>query len=99
MPEPMSSDNYDNVKDVTKVIAENSRADAAKEVKGRRNICFCWWHMAEESRCVIVTSAISVDTGKVLDCAIMSKSCKGWPLLKILTMNDVNDGKHHINVI
>ena len=37
MSEPMSSDNYDNilktVKDVTKVVAEKSMADAAKEVK------------------------------------------------------------------
>ena len=37
MPEPMSSDNYDNisktVKDITKVVAEKSMADAAKEVK------------------------------------------------------------------
>ena len=37
MPEPMSSDNYDNisktVKDVIKVVAEKSMADAAKEVK------------------------------------------------------------------
>ena len=36
MPEPMSSNNYDNmsktVKDVTKVVAEKSMADAAKQV-------------------------------------------------------------------
>ena len=42
MPEPMSSDNYDNisktVKDVTKVIAEKSMADAAKEVKGKNEV-------------------------------------------------------------
>ena len=37
MPEPMSSDDYDNisktVKDVTKVVAEKSMVDAAKKVK------------------------------------------------------------------
>ena len=42
MPEPMSSDNYDNisktVKDVTKVVAEKSMADAAKEVKGENEV-------------------------------------------------------------
>ena len=42
MPEPMSSDNYDNisktVKDVTKVVAEKSMADAAKEIKGENEV-------------------------------------------------------------
>ena len=42
MPDPMSSDNYDNisktVKDVTKVVAEKSMADAAKEVKGENEV-------------------------------------------------------------
>ena len=42
MPEPMSSDDYDNisktVKDVTKVVAEKSMADAAKEVKGENEV-------------------------------------------------------------
>ena len=38
----MSSDNFDNisktVKDVTKVVAEKSMADAAKEVKGENEV-------------------------------------------------------------
>ena len=42
MPEPMRSDNHDNisktVKDVTKVVAEKSMADAAKEVKGENEV-------------------------------------------------------------
>ena len=42
MPEPMSSDDYDNisktVKDVTKVVAEKSMADAAKEVKDENEV-------------------------------------------------------------
>ena len=42
MPEPMSSDNYDNlsktINDVTKVVAEKSMADAAKEVKGENEV-------------------------------------------------------------
>ena len=42
MPEPMSSDNYDNisktVKDVTKVVSEKSMDDAAKEVKGENEV-------------------------------------------------------------
>ena len=42
MPEPMSSDNYDNilktVKDVTIVVAEKSMADAAKEVKDENEV-------------------------------------------------------------
>ena len=42
MPEPMSSDNYDNisktVKDVTEVVAEKRMADAAKEVKGENEV-------------------------------------------------------------
>ena len=42
MPEPMSSDDYDNisktVKDVTNVVAEKSMADAAKEVKGENEV-------------------------------------------------------------
>ena len=42
MPEPMSSDNYDNIsktfKDATKVVAEKRMADAAKEVKGENEV-------------------------------------------------------------
>ena len=42
MPEPMSSDNYDNisktVKDATKVVAEKSMADATKDVKGENEV-------------------------------------------------------------
>ena len=42
MPEPMSTDNYDNisktVKDVIKVVPEKSMADAAKEVKGENEV-------------------------------------------------------------
>ena len=42
IPEPISSDDYDNisrtVKDVTKVVAEKSMADAAKEVKGENEV-------------------------------------------------------------
>ena len=42
MPEPMSSGNYDNISktviDVTKVVAEKSMADAAKEVKGENEV-------------------------------------------------------------
>ena len=42
MPEPMSSDNYDNISktviDVTKVVAEKNMADAAKEVKGENEV-------------------------------------------------------------
>ena len=38
MPEPMNSDNYDNVsrtmKDATQIVAESSMFDAAKELKG-----------------------------------------------------------------
>ena len=53
MPEPMSSDNYDNisktVKDVTKVVAEKSMADAAKEVKGetKSSSKACWQPVAK----------------------------------------------------
>ena len=35
MPEPMSSDDYDNI---SKVVAEKSMADAAKEVKGENEV-------------------------------------------------------------
>ena len=42
MPEPISSDNYDNisktVKDVTKLVAEKSMADAPKEVKDENEV-------------------------------------------------------------
>ena len=42
MPEPISSDNYDNisktVKDLTKVVAEKSMVDAAKEVNGENEV-------------------------------------------------------------
>ena len=38
MPEPMSSDNYDNISKTVKDVAEKSMADAAKEVKGENEV-------------------------------------------------------------
>ena len=92
MPEPMTSDNYDNIsnilKDSAKVVAENSMSVAATELRGSNetgdvgvSVDGTWQRKGFTSMNGVVT-AISVDSGKVLDVSILSKSCKGCVRMK-----------------
>ena len=98
MPEPMTSDNYDNIsnilKDSAKVVAENSMSVAAAELRGSNEtadvgvlIDGTWQRKGFTSMNGVVT-AISVDSGKVLDVLILSKSCKGCVRMKPVEKSD-----------
>ena len=98
MPEPMSNDNFDNItktlKDVTKVVTEKSMTDASKELRGDEetmeasvSVDGTWQKKGFTSSLGVVT-AISVDNGKVLDCTILSKSCKGCLSMEPIKKSD-----------
>ena len=87
MPEPMHHTSYEHASTViraaAKTVAERSMADAAKELRGDNetadvavSVDGTWQKKGFNSTLGVIT-AISVDTGKVLDVSIMSKSCKG----------------------
>ena len=86
MPEPMNSSSYDHtsneINEAAKVVAERSMSDVAKDLRGDNesadvavSVDGSWQKKGFTSTLGVVT-AISVDSGKVLDVSIMSKSCK-----------------------
>ena len=92
MPPPMTQDNYDStsksIKEAAKVVAEQSMVDAAAELRGDADtadvgvsVDGTWQKKGFTSTNGVIT-AISVDTGKVLDTCILSKSCKGCTQMK-----------------
>ena len=98
MPEPMTSDNYDNISNILKdsatVVAENSMSVAATELRGSNetadvgvSVDATWQRKGFTSMNGVVT-AISVDSGKVLDVSILSKSCKGCVRMKPVEKSD-----------
>jgi hypothetical protein len=85
MPKPMTRNNYDKtiikLAKITKSIAEETMADAAEELKGERgdevvdisvSVDGSWQRRGYSSNNG-VTTAISVDTGKILDIEPMSR--------------------------
>lgn len=87
MPQPMAKESYDHlanrIKLASKTIAEKSMSDAAAELrKGNKtadvgvSVDGTWQRKGFSSTLGVIT-AISIDSGKVLDTAILSKSCKG----------------------
>ena len=91
------------LKGTVQVIAEKSMADVAEQLKGPNNdtndaavsIDGTWQREGFTSTLGVVT-AISVDNGKVLDCAILSKSCKGCTRMEgveKLTLKGLNSGR------
>ena len=83
----MSIKSYDNIsnfaKDAARIVAERSMRKAASDLRGDSptadisvSVDGTWQREGFSSLNRVVT-AISVDSGKVLDSAILSKSCKG----------------------
>lgn len=98
MPEPMNSLSYDNtsneIKEAAKVVAERSMSDAAKDLRGDNesadvavSVDGTWQKKGFTSTLGVVT-AISVDSGKVLDVSIMSKSCKACTSMSSVKKTD-----------
>ena len=98
MPPPMAKTGYNylsNVlKDACKTVAEKSMSDAAKTLRGVKKTADVavsldgTWQRKGFSSTLGVVTAISVDTGKVLDVAILSKSCKGCTSMKRIAKSD-----------
>ena len=98
MPEPMTSHNYDNISNIlkgsAKVVAENSMSVAATELRGSNetadvglSVDGTWQRKAFTSMNGVIT-AIYVDSGKVLDVSILSKSCEGCVRMKPVKKSD-----------
>jgi len=87
MPPPMAKDSYDHtsnrIKLASKTVAEKSMSNAAAELRNGEETADVGvsvdgtWQSKGFSSTLGVITAISIDTGKVLDVAILSKSCKG----------------------
>ena len=86
MPSPMLSNNYTKISDKLRVsakkVAEKSMAAAASELRGEAptadvgvSVDGTWQRKGYSSMNGVIT-AISVDNGKVLDTAILTKNCK-----------------------
>ena len=97
MPQPMTQKNYDRsvkiISEVVQDVAEETMADAATELKENQGTnnpdvsvsCDGTWQRRAFSSLNGSFTAISVDSGKILDTEIMShycKSCKGKENLK-----------------
>ena len=100
MPEPMSSTNYQNIvvklKDSAKRVAERSMSNAASKLRGDAisadvavSVDGTWQRKGFPSMNGVVT-AISIDSGKVLDTAILSKNCKGCTNMQSVKSVDPN---------
>ena len=98
MPPPMTQDSYDNlsngIKEAAKSVAEKSMASAAAELRGVADYADVpisldgsWQKKGYTSTTGVVT-AISVDSGKVIDTCILSKHCKGCTQMKEIKKSD-----------
>ncbi|XP_066932065.1 uncharacterized protein [Clytia hemisphaerica] len=98
MPPPALEGSYSKMtkklKEAAKTVAEKSMSDAAAELRGEAesadvgvSIDGTWQRKGYTSMNGVVT-AISVDNGKVLDTAIMSKNCKGCTKMKSVKTTD-----------
>ena len=99
MPPPMSSSNYDKIsnslKDAAKHVAEKSMDEAGKDLLrlGDESVdtgVFVdgTWQRKGFSSTLGVVSAISADSGKVLDVCVMPKTCKGCTRMKGVEKTD-----------
>lgn len=92
MPPPMSQSSYNYtanlIKSACKNIAEKSMSEAASRLRKNKSVADVGvsvdgtWQRKGFSSTLGVITAISVDIGKVLDVAILSKSCKGCTKMK-----------------
>ena len=88
MPDPMLSNNYQNIslnlEGSAKRVAKKIISMAASKIRGAADspsmsvsVDRSWQRKGFTSFNEIIT-AISINSGKVLDTAILSKSCKGY---------------------
>jgi hypothetical protein len=98
MPTGMSKTSYDNtvnnIKKASKTVAEKSMSDAATDIrKGKEtadvgvSVDGSWQRKGFSSTLGVIT-AISADSGKVLDVSILSKSCKGCTRMQKVAKSD-----------
>ena len=96
MPKPMTANNYDKivsqVTECVKSVAEQTIVDAAEEIRNGQNpdssetvidtaiSCDGSWQRRSYSSLNGVVTAISMQTGKILDCEPMSRICKSCNL-------------------
>ena len=98
MPAPMTKTGYEglsnSIKVASKEVAEKSMSDAAAKLRGTKETADIGvsvdgtWQRKGFSSTLGVVTAISVDSGEVLDVAIMSKSCKGCTAMKKIASTD-----------
>ena len=103
MPQPMAKDSYDHIsnriKMASKAVAEKSMLNAAVELRNGEKTADVGvsvdgtWQRKGFSSTLGVITAISIDTGKVLDAAILSKSCKGCTKMEKVSKVDPNHFK------
>ena len=98
MPEPMRVNNFDklsnSIKNSVKYVAEKSMSAAAAELRGANetadvgvSLDGTWQRKGFTSLNGVIT-AISIDSGKALDVAILSKSCKGCTRMQGVEKSD-----------
>ena len=95
MPKPMTANNFDKItktlKHATQKVAENTMKDAAKEIRSKDNVpedgvvdagvsCDGSWQRRGFSSLNGVVTAISIDTGKILDTEPITRTCKACKL-------------------
>ena len=92
MPEHVLSNNDQNIllnlKESAKRVAEKGMSMAASKLRGTVDRAYVgvsvdgtWQHKGFTSLNGVITT-ISIDSGKVLDTAILSQSCKGCTIMK-----------------
>lgn len=96
MPEPMNIRAFNNMsnrlRDAVRGVAEKSMESVANELhKDADDVAVSidgTWQRRGFTSTLGVVTAISVDKGKVLDCSIMSKSCKGCTRMEKIRKTD-----------
>ena len=98
MPSPMTKNAYNglsySIKVAFKQVAEKSMSDAAAKLRGTEETAYVTvsadgtWQKKGFSSTPVVVTAIFVNSGKVLDVATLSKSCKFCKSMKKITSSD-----------
>ena len=98
MRPPKTKNGYDglsySIKVASKQVVEKSMSDAATRLRGTNPIADVGvsvdgtWQRKGFSSTLGVVTAISIDNGKVLNVAVLSKSCKGCTSMKKIAFSD-----------
>ena len=96
---PMTKHAYDglsySIKVASNQVVEKSVSDAATRLRGTKKISDGGvsvdgtWQKKGFSSTIGIVTAISIDSGKVLDVTILSKSCKGCTSMKKIISSDL----------